>query len=452
MKSINQKWSLIKKSGFLTILILVVAISGFSQDSGYNIASQSSLVTEFDVNGLKVLVKRRPNSQTVSAGLFYRGGARNLTPQTAGLESLMLNVSTEGSKKYPREILRRETARTGSSIGSSAGADFSVLGLATPLQNFDTSWDMFTDIAINPNFAAEDVKLTKEKVLTILRNQEDAPDGYLQVLINKTLNAKTSYENEPDGTPENISRFTAEDLRNYHKKVMQTSHLLLVVVGDLDPAVLKQRIEASFGKLPKGDYKDPAFIPFDFSKSTLDITSRNLPTNYVQGVFDAPSINNPDYFAMRVAMSILHQLVYQEVRVKRNLSYAPSADMGNLAGNTANIYVTAVDANQSISVMLEQIEFLRTRLLREDIISSVAGSFLTSYYLEQETNAAQIRELARYELIGGGWRNSFEFLNHVKEVTPQDVQRVSAKYMKNIRFIVLGKPEYINRQIFLGQS
>ncbi len=37
------------------------------------------LVTEFEVNGLKVLVKRRAGSQTVAAGLFLRGGSSNLT-------------------------------------------------------------------------------------------------------------------------------------------------------------------------------------------------------------------------------------------------------------------------------------------------------------------------------------------------------------------------------------
>ncbi len=38
-----------------------------------------SLVTEFDVNGLKVLVKRRAGTQTVVAGLFIKGGVRNVT-------------------------------------------------------------------------------------------------------------------------------------------------------------------------------------------------------------------------------------------------------------------------------------------------------------------------------------------------------------------------------------
>lgn len=452
MKLKNRQSSKVGKIGLLTFIILSFVSLSLAQAAGTNLASQAALVTEFDVNGLKVLVKRRPNSQTVAAGLFFRGGARNLTAQNAGIENLMLNVAVEGSQKFPREVLRRELARTGSNISSGSNYDFSVLALASTKQAFDRSWEIFTDVAINPAFAPNDVELTREKLLTSLRSSEDDPDGYLQVLVEKTINAKTPYENDPSGTIENVSRFSAQDLRGYHQRAMQTSQLLLVIVGDLDASILQQRIAASFGKLPRGDYKDFEVMPFDFTKPTLDVTSRNLPTNYIQGVFDAPSIKNPDFYAMRVATTLLRDRVFEEVRVKRNLSYAPSADMGSRAANTGNIYVTAVDANQAISVMLKEINSLKTDAVDSREISGVTGQFLTTYFIGQETNAAQARELATYELIGGGWRNGFEFLNRAKQVTPQDVQRVSQKYMKNLRFVVVGKPEFINRQIFLGQS
>src|ERR1044071_5886377 len=59
------------------------------------------LVTEFEVNGLSVLVKRREGSQSVVAGLFLRGGARNVTAENAGVEALMLDVATEARQKDP---------------------------------------------------------------------------------------------------------------------------------------------------------------------------------------------------------------------------------------------------------------------------------------------------------------------------------------------------------------
>ena len=99
--------------------------------------------------------------------------------------------------------------------------------------------------------------------------------------------------------------------------------------------------------------------------------------------------------------------------------------------------------------MLEQIDNLKTQRLSDDIVSEVAGNFLTTYYLGQETSAAQAGELARYELIGGGWRRSFEFLDRIRQVKAADVQNVSNKYMRNLRFAVVGNPAQIDRSIFL---
>jgi predicted Zn-dependent peptidase len=55
-------------------------------------------------------------------------------------------------------------------------------------------------------------------------------------------------------------------------------------------------------------------------------------------------------------------------------------------------------------------------------------------------------------LIGGGWRNSFDTIAKLRAVTAVDVQRVSEKYMRNIRFVVLGNPAQINKEVFTGQA
>lgn len=431
-------------------MIFTFALVGFAQQQQQaSIAEQASRVTEFDVNGLKVLVKRRANSPTVAAGLFIRGGARNITAQNAGIENFMLDVATEGSKNYPREALRRELARTGSDVGSATSNDYSVLNLSSTRQNFDRSWNVFTDIALNPTFAAADIEQARQSLTTGLREQETSNDNFLQILQDRVIYAGHPYANDVNGTIETISRFTAKDLTDYHRKVMQTSQLLLVVVGDIDADDLKTRVAASFGKLPRGEYKEQPLPALDFSKPTLDISERALPTNYVQGVFNAPSLNNPDYSAMRVAVGILASRVNEEVRNKRQLSYAPNAELDSYATNTANIYVTAVDANQAVSVMLGEINNMKTELLAPESISGIAGHFLTVYYLGQETNGAQAGELARYELVGGGWRNSFQFLDKIRAVKPEEVQAVSNKYMKNLRFVVVGNPLAVNKDIFL---
>lgn len=411
--------------------------------------SQDNLVSDFEVNGLKVIVKRRPNAPTVAAGLFIRGGARNLTPTTAGLESLMLSTATEASKKYPREVMRKELTKMASSIGSASNEDFSYIALASTRPNFDKSWDIFTDAALNPSFTQADFDLTRTRILTALRNQSLSPDSALDTLQNRVVYANHPYSNDPSGTPESIAALKLEDLRAYHQKVMTTSQLLLVVVGDVDPAVLQKRVTDSFGKLPKGTYKETALPQLVFEKPTLDITTRTLETNYVKGVFAAPSLDNPDYHAMRVAMTLLQSRVIQKVRNEEQLSYAPNAEMEDDAANTANIYVTATDANKSVSYMLEIINDMRQVGVSEDDFTGLPGYFLTTYFIKQETNASQVAELARYELVGGGWRNSLTFIDKMLAVKPEDVKRVANKYMKNIRFVVIGNPSAIDRKIFV---
>jgi zinc protease len=456
----NLKWLFLP----LVICIFTASFSGAqtpatqtqqaSPDFQSVIARQAALVTEFDVNGLKVLVKRREGSLTVAAQLYVRGGVENINKTNAGVEAFMLNVASEASANYPRERMRKETARMGTVIGESVNYDYSALAMTATRANFDKSWDIFADVAMNPSFSKEDVDLVKARLVSSLSDDTDEPDTYLQRLQEQVAYAGHPYLNRPEGTAETISRLTADDLRAYHKSIMQTSKLLLVIVGDLDAAQLKTRIAATFGKLPRGDYKAPALPPLAFSSSSVDVTTRQLPTNYIQGFYTAPPITSPDIYPMYVASSMLRDRVFEEVRVKRNMSYAPDAFLRTQAANIGGIYVTAADqyANDAVRVMLNEITRLQREPVSRDDITSVIAQFLTTYYIGQETNAAQAANMAQYELIGGGWRNSLSFLEKLRAVTPGDVQRVSQKYMRNIRFVVLGNPAKIDKNVFTGQA
>jgi len=284
-----------------------------------------------------------------------------------------------------------------------------------------------------------------------LSNDSDNPDVYLQRLQEKVAYAGHPYLNNTNGTPETVAKLTPEALRLYHTKVMETSRLLLVIVGDLNANEVRSLVERSFGKLPLGSYKPPPVPQLAFDKSSVEVTPRDLPTNYVQGLFTAPALTSPDIYPMRVASSLLRDRVFEQVRIRRNLSYSPDAFLRTQAANVGGLYVTAVDANQSIRVMLGEIARLQDEPVSAEDIQSVVAQYLTTYYLGQETNAAQAGELAQYQLIGGGWRNSIEFLDRLSAVTPGEIQRVSRTYMRNLRFVVLGNPRSVDTGVFTAR-
>lgn len=433
-----------------TLLLLVVVLSTVAfVDAQAATDAVAPQVSEFDVNGMKVLIKRRPGTPTVAAGLFFRGGVRNITADNAGIEAFMLNAAVEGSKSYPRQALRKETSRTGTVISAGTNYDYSAISLASTKTSFDTSWQIFTDVILNPTFVAQDVERVRDAMMTALRSESDAPEGALEALSKRTLFAGHPYSNGPEGTMANIAKLKPADLMAYHRRMLETSRLLLVVVGDVEPETLQKRIAASFAKVPRGEYKDSALPPINFAKGSLDITEKPVQTNYVEGAFAAPSVRDPDYYAMRVAIAVLQTQVFQEVRVRRNLSYAPDAAIDERAANTASISVSSVDPNQSISVMLDEIKKIKQGSVDQDTINQMANFFLTTYFLKLETNGAQAAELAQYELNGGGWRHSLDFLDRMRKVTPSEVKAVANKYMTNLRFVVVGNPADIDKSIFL---
>ena len=100
------------------LLIGFILLAGSLGAQAQTAPAAANQVTEFDVNGLKVLVKRRPGTPTVAVGLYFRGGVRNMNAQNAGIENLTLNVATEATKSFPRQRLRKETARIGTAISA----------------------------------------------------------------------------------------------------------------------------------------------------------------------------------------------------------------------------------------------------------------------------------------------------------------------------------------------
>jgi zinc protease len=438
---------IMKKRWSILVLVLMLFVCAAWPQSGVVSPAASGAVNEFEVNGLKVILKQRPGTQTVAAGLFIRGGTANITAANAGIEDLLLNVASDGTARFPRAQLRAELARTGSSIGYFATVDYSALTMACTREHFDLMWQIFTDVALRPSLLPEDVDLEKQRLISSLKSSQDTPDEMLQFSQERAVYAGHPYANDPHGTPASLSKLTPADLKLYHHQMMQTSHLLLVIVGDLDVYSLKSRVTAAFSAAPRGDYKTGTVPLLKFNAARVEVIPRKLPSNYVQGTYGGPPFGSSDFAAMQVTSNILADRIFSEVRTKRNLSYAPTAMLHSQSASSGALYVTAVDVNQTVGLMLKEVTKLKKEAVTTETLSAVVAQFVTQYYLDNETSGAQAGALARYELIGGGWRNAETLLERLRTVTPGDVQRVAQQYMRTFQFTVVGDEKAVNKQV-----
>lgn len=405
-------------------------------------------VTEFMAAGIPVIHKPVEANQVIAVRLYLRGGSANLTPETAGIENFMTAAATRGTERYSRDEFAARSAATGTALGAQANPDYTVITLQAVSEHWEEAWDLFTQAAMHPTFPAEEVELVRDQIVNQLKGRLDNPDAYLALLANQQLYAGHPYAIDPLGTVEAVEALAPEDLARWHAQRMAKENLLLVVVGNVSREDLEQKVEESFSALPaRGGAANP--VPdLQPSAAEVEVTERSLPTNYIRGQFVSPDPGNPDFPAMQVATDILSDRFFEEVRTKRNLSYAAYAGLSQRRANYGLLYVTAVEPDTTLAVMLHEVERLKTEPITAERLAENVNVFLTQYWLAQETNMGQAATLGAFEIVGGGWEKAADFVRGVREVTPADIQRVAEKYLQDIHFVVIGDPAAIDDALF----
>jgi len=431
MKAIN-------KTLIIFSLVLLVGTNIFSQD-----------VQSFDVNGLKVIFKQNTANDILSVNMYFKGGVVNLNEDQAGLEALTLLVAQKATKNYPKDKLNATLERMNTQINSNASLDYSRLSMLCVKQNFDASWNIYVDMLLNPSFSEEDLNLERDKLISSIKQVNDNPDAYLRKVVTNEFYIDHPYSVPVNGTEETLSSFTTQDMKDFMSSRLQTSEILLVVVGNTTIADLQQKVKDAFGNLPVGSYTKIALQEVDHVEPSIKIIHRELPTNYIQGTYSAPQRGTTDGYTMLIANSILRDRVWEEVRTKRSLSYAPSTRYVNNFSNYGAIYVTAIDPDTTIKVMINELERLKNEPISDKELTNKVRQFITFYYMGNETNQAQANALAWYELAGIGYNEVNEFLTNVNKVTSKDIQDVAQKYMKNLQFVLIGNPESLEIASFM---
>jgi zinc protease len=433
-------WSLAALAA-LAALAVPLAVAGAQ-------AAAASQISEFTVAGIKVIHKPVTANDVVAVRLFIKGGAAALTPAVAGIEHVLVDAATSGTEKYSKDAFSALATSTGTEVGGAVTLDYTSLSMLGVRQHFNDAWDLFTQAALHPTFPETEVQQVKEQIVNQLKQRADDPDSYLSLVADSLLYDGHPYAVDPQGNEVSVSKLTRDDLLRWHKRRMTKENLLLVVVGNVSRAQLEPKVASAFGGLPA---TGGAAVPVPAIKSrasAVSIVERQLPTNYIMGVYAAPGRASPDYPAIQMATRLLGERLFEEVRTKRNLTYAVGAGLSGARQSQGNLYVTAVEPDTTMKVIFSEVRRMQRDLVDRARLQETINVFVTGYWMGQETNGGQAGSLGNWELTGGGWRNARLFVDRMKAVTAADIKRVASQYLKNARFVVIGDPKKIKQSVF----
>lgn len=406
--------------------------------------AMASVTTSFNVSGVQVILRQNNANNVVAANLYLLGGARQVTDENAGIEPILLDVSERGTQRYPKTALRRAMSRLGSEIVVAPSADWTMFGIRSSAEVFDSTWAIFADRVMRPTLSKSEVAVVKAQYLSGIRQRRDDPDALAGYLADSITFVGHPYSVSVGGNERSLQAVDSATLREYHRTQFVTSRMLLVVVGNIDRAHIERLVSRSLGQLPAGSYKWTAPPRVPELQTALVIERRQLPTNYILGYYSGPLANGRDYQALRVATSVLTGRMFAEIRTRQNLTYDVHAPFIDRAATAGGLYVSTVSPDTTLKLMRAAIVDLQQGLLDPAGLRQLEEQFITEYFLDNETNAAQADFLARSELYEGSYKEADRFVDELKRVTPEDVQRVARKYMRGFRFAYVGDPSKLN--------
>ena len=404
-----------------TFLILFFVLT-----TSFSLRPPQEKATEFIVNGLKVILKPSVK-EIISVRFFIKGGTANYSKALEGVESLALSVVVEGgTKRMTKTEFATALEKIGTTIGSSTSYDYSEINMSCIKEFWDQSWNLFADVIASPRFDAKEFELIKAQAVAQAKQAESNPDEHLRNRSMETAFANHNYAKLPRGTTASLEKMSLENVTSHFRGIIGKQNCFLVVVGNITEADLRQRVNVAFGTLAAG--KKPTLEPRLELKPDATLENRDIPTNYIRGIMSAPSANEKEGIPMMLAMAIMRDRFFVELRTKRSLTYAPSAGHASSVFNNpyATFYASSTDPKQTLQVMIEQINEVKNQGFKEKELKDMKETYLTGHFMGLETNDSQTMSLGLAE-VGGDWRKTETFMPDVEKTTIQDLNNVFKK-------------------------
>ncbi|MEI9807789.1 MAG: pitrilysin family protein [Bacteroidota bacterium] len=434
------------KKTIQSILLVAALIAPFC------LLAQKTEPYDMMINGVKVIVQPSGNDIVVIQTVI-KGGVQNYPAAKAGIESLAIQGLTEcGTVKDDKNSFKNKLDKVSAQVGGYTGMDFASFSMNCIKSDFETVWPLYTEALSIPKFDAKEFDRIKNDAINFIRANESSPDNALDKMAKQTAFAGKNYAKEPQGTAASVSKLTAADTKNYWKSVFTRSRMVIVIVADLDKALIEKKVKEFLSKVPAGApfvLKKESYNP---TASTFKPQERENATNYVRGITSGPLPGTPDYNAFVLAMNIFSSRHFVEIRTKNGLSYAPQSWFS--AGTTpyANISVTTTDPDKYIAVARNLIDRIKQEGFTEAELKNEKTGYLTGIYYRQETNEAQAASYASNEVIHGNWKRSVKIQEDIKEVTLDQLNAAFKRYINNITWVYQGDPKKVNSVLYTQKA
>jgi zinc protease len=406
--------------------------------------SHATAVKEFVLdNGLKVFLLEDHKSPAVTFQVWYRVGSRNEKDGKSGLSHFLEHMMFKGTPAIRPEEYSRIIAKNGGRSNAFTTSDVTVYFATMSRDKIGIELEMEADRMANAllgdtYFEPEKKVIQEERRL----RTDDKPVAALDEVTSAVAYTVHPYRRPVIGWMDDIQNLSRQDLVDHYKLYYAPNNAFIVVAGDFSTDEILPKIKAAFEKIPRGP--EPPKVraeepPQRGERRVFLKKEAELP--FVMMFYHAPNLKSPDNFALDLLTVVLaggrssplyHDLVYQ-----KRLARSVDANYSSVSMDPGGFSITAQlmpgkeppEVEREIDILVDKI---KSELISERDLQKAKNQIESSFIFAQDSIFGQAMKIGYYEATGD-WRQMDHYIEGIRRVTREDIQRVAKEYLDRDR-------------------
>jgi predicted Zn-dependent peptidase len=233
---------------------------------------------------------------------------------------------------------------------------------------------------------------------------------------------------------------TREEAEEFFKKYYVPSNMVVAIVGDVQPARVKELAARYFGRIP--GKPEPEAVetvePRQIGERRVVISDPAQP--FVLVGYHKPGINHEDDAVFDAITDIMGtgrtSRLYKSLVKEKRISVEASGFQGMPGVKYPGLFLFySVPARghtneENLKAIYEEIDKLKNEQVTAEELEKAKTRARASLIRQLDSNQGLAQQLAFFETITGDWRNLFRQLERIEKVTAQDIQRVAQTYFR----------------------
>jgi predicted Zn-dependent peptidase len=406
-------------------------------------APQPPRVTTLE-NGLTVIHTASPSTRMFALHLLVRDRSAREPQGMAGIADLLHRTLPEGAGNYDREEL--------AALLEGIGAEWKVTDAGfIPYDDYYTTDPRFSFVRIDcvdlywreairvlglmigePRLEAEAIDRKRDEMLRRLAEDTEKPATVAEHRLDTLLLG----DDHPlaarvFGTPETLESIEPVDLQRFALDYLDPGQLVLSVVGNLDHDEVIEHLERTLRIGGAADHVGAEVPPIPITETDVRAEEAVGGRQVALRMGRVLEIDPTDRWALEVAVAIASRRMQQDLRETRGWAY--SLGMGvrvdeDRARIVASMGTQPQNASQAEVAMRDYLEIGEIET-DADEIATVVNRRLGRERMRRVTSIGEAFNLGVDHVFRGSLDHQAERSAALRAVTPQDVARVSDRYL-----------------------